>query len=249
MKVFAISDLHYCQTNPEKDMVRFGEEWRNHHQKIKSSWLSLVGEDDIVLIPGDICWATSFHNGLQELAFIDVLPGEKIFVKGNHDFWWDSISKVRKQSPARMHFIQNDSVVLGDYAFAGTRLWAYEFVKWPSVVRNLELDKENKDKPEVDKNWLEKVRKREYKRLENSLASIPEGVKHRIAMIHFPPIDDEGNPNFLTELMTQYKVDTCIFGHLHSVAGNPKGSDCVINETRYRLVSCDFLNFELARIV
>jgi len=176
VKIWGISDLHLCITDPEKKMDIFGDNWIDHGNKIRNNWKNVVGDDDIVLIPGDICWAMRLLEGIKELEFLVDLPGEKVFVKGNHDFWWDSINKVRKNAPARMHFIQNDSVVIGEYGFAGTRLWDYEFVKWPCVFTGRE--DQIPETKEVSDNWLAKVRKREFNRLENSLKSLPI-VKHK----------------------------------------------------------------------
>lgn len=245
MKLFALSDTHLCTTNPEKNMGVFGEIWKNHPQKIETRWKSIVGEDDIVLISGDICWALKFNDGLQELQFLSTLPGEKVFVKGNHDYWWESIKKLRFSAPSRMHFIQNSAVEINKFGIGGTKLWNFDFVKWSCVVRNVELDEEKKAKGEtVDENWLAKIRKRELDRLEISLSKIPNSSTTKIAMVHFPPIDENGNNNEITDIMTRNKIDICVFGHLHSVAGTPKGSDCVIDKTRYVLTSADFLNFE-----
>lgn len=241
MKVWAISDTH-LSSDPEKDMSVFGDNWKYHAAKITDNWERLVGENDVVLIPGDICWATSLGNGIRELRFFESLPGEKVFIKGNHDYWWDSISKVRKLSPPRTHFIQNDIVTFGNFGIGGTRLWAYDFIKWPCVARNLELDGKTQDKPEVDQNWLKKVRNRELTRLELSLCKIPDNT-FKIAMVHFPPIDEDGNENVLTNIMSNFKIDLCVFGHLHAVTGRPAGVDIVIGTTRYVLVSADFVGF------
>lgn len=243
MKLFALSDTHLCTTNPEKDMGVFGELWQNHTLKIKSRWESVVGEDDIVLIAGDICWAMKFDDGLEELRFLADLPGEKVFIKGNHDYWWQSIKKVRSLAPSRMHFIQNDAAAFDSFGIGGSRLWNFDFVKWPCVIRNIELDeeKEGKETIEQDADWLEKIQKREINRLDASLSKISSPF--RVAMVHFPPIDENGNSNEITDLMTRNNIDICVYGHLHSVSGKPKGTDCVIDKTRYVLTSADFLNF------
>ena len=246
MKLFALSDTHLCTTNPEKDMSVFGEIWQNHPLKIKSRWESVVGDDDIVLISGDICWAMKFEEGLQELQFLSTLPGEKVFIKGNHDFWWQSIKKVRSLAPSRMHFIQNSTVEIGKFGIGGTKLWNFDFINWPCIIRNKEMDEEKAARGETieqDVDWLAKIRKRELDRLDISLSKISRSSTIKIAMVHFPPIDEEGNSNEITNLMTRKKIDICVYGHLHSVGGKPKGSDCVIDKTRYVLTSSDFLNF------
>jgi predicted phosphohydrolase len=139
-----------------------------------------------------------------------------------------------------MHFIQNNSVVLGEYAIGGTRLWDFDFVKWPCVFVN--RPDEKPAPKEVNLNWLQKVRKREITRLENSLKTLPKG-HYKVVMTHFPPICEEGKENFITDMMTKYGVDLCVFGHIHSATGSPVGSDCTIGKTRYVLTSADWIDF------
>lgn len=155
MNIWAISDTH-LSNKPEKDMSYFGNHWKHHAAKITDNWERLVEDQDVVLIPGDVCWATNIADGIKELGFFESLPGEKVFVKGNHDYWWDSISKVRNLAPPHLHFIQNDAVTFGNIGIGGTRLWAYDFVKWPCVIRNMELDSQSQNKTEKDENWLKR---------------------------------------------------------------------------------------------
>jgi len=239
MRLFAISDLH-LSSDPEKKMDHFGEQWINHASKIYDNWKRTVGEDDVVLISGDICWAKKLSEGVKELELISDLPGEKVFVKGNHDFWWESINKVRSQNLPRMHFIQNNAIVLGDFAITGTRLWDYEFVKWPCVFIGRE-DQIPAPKT-INEEWLGKIRRRELNRLKSGLKALPDN-KYKIAMVHYPPIDENGKKNHLTDLMTKYGVDLCVFGHIHAAQGSPIGADCTIGKTRYKLTTCDWLDF------
>src|SRR5512133_332252 len=110
MQIYAIADLHLSLTS-EKPMDVFGEAWRGHAEKLERNWRERVKEDDLVLIPGDISWAMQLSAALPDLSFIGSLPGEKILLKGNHDYWWSAIGRVRAQLPAGMRAIQNDSIV------------------------------------------------------------------------------------------------------------------------------------------
>jgi len=246
MKIWAISDLHLCTTDPEKKMDRFGENWIDHPTNIYNNWKSVVGDNDIVLIPGDICWALKFDNGLQELRYLQDLPGIKVFSKGNHDYWWKSIKNLRMNAPDRMYFINNDALTLDINGYrigiGGTRLWHYDLISWPCVLRNEELDELAKDKEPVDPKWLAKMRKREIERLEFSLKQISDDT-YKIAMVHYPPYAEDGRATPITKIMTKYNIRNCVFGHLHSVQGNPKTANWMIDKTSYHLVSSDYIDF------
>lgn len=200
----------------------FGEKWRNHAVKIADNWKSKVSNDDVVLIPGDISWAMTLKDAREDLHFISMLPGIKVFLKGNHDYWWNSVTQLRTVLPERCYCIQNDSVTIGDYSFGGTRLWSD-----PSVEPGEEHVK---------------IYKREIGRLEMSLKSMPEG-KRRVVMLHFPPMNEQHQDNDVTALVERYGVETVVYGHLHG-----KAHYCSFNGERngvkYRLVASDYLDFD-----
>src|SRR4029077_20470111 len=111
MHIWAIGDLHLSFGCKSKEMHVFGESWLDHHEKIRTVWDSVVAPDDLVLIPGDISWAMHIEEAMADLEWIDKRPGFKVMIKGNHDYWWHAIGKVRKALPKSIHAIYNDAFV------------------------------------------------------------------------------------------------------------------------------------------
>lgn len=221
MRVFCISDLH-LPGNADKPMDIFGPQWENHWDKIQRNWRGIVDDEDCVLIPGDISWAMKLEDAIGDLEEIGQLPGRKIMVRGNHDFWWSSISKVRRVLPPSIYALQNDSVKIGRVGFCGTRGW---------------IAPGSKDYTTHD----QKIFDREVNRLRLSLNSVKE-VEYIIVLLHYPPFNDKGEPTEICKLMGQYPVKHVVYGHLHgeSSAGRVEGE---IDGIWYHLTSCDFLNF------
>ena len=235
MKIFAIADLHLSfkdyvdQSNIDgaevlKPMDVFGEKWDNHHVKIYGNWIKAIGDEDIVLIPGDISWALKLEEAKYDLAFLDILPGKKILGKGNHDYWWQSQKRIREMLSDKTEILYNNSIALYDnLVLCGSRGW----------ISPNETTFDDHD---------EKLYKRELIRLENSLNKAPKG-RDIIVMLHFPPVNNKHEKNELIELMESYPVKHCIYGHLHdySIAFRIEG---VKWEIDFNLVSCDYLNFK-----
>lgn len=220
-KIFAISDLHLPGSTGKK-MDVFGPEWVDHDRKIESHWRRLVSGEDLVLIPGDISWAMRLEEVEEDLDRIASWPGTKVMIRGNHDYWWQGIGKLRRRLPASMYALQNDSVSLGGFSICGTRGW-----KVPGCE-----DFTGED---------EKIYRREVQRLELSLKTAG-GQEPVIVMLHYPPFNERGEPSLFVELMQEYRVRKCIYGHLHgqhiqaAVTGNIDGIE-------YYLVSCDKVDF------
>ncbi len=203
MRVFAISDLH-LSGRQDKAMDMFGEKWINHFDKIKADWLEKVEKDDIVLISGDISWAMSFQDGLFDLQIISELPGKKVFIKGNHDYWWPGITTLRRSAPDdTFYFIQNDCIKIENYIIGGSRGWI--------VPGCQEYNKEN-----------EKIYLREAERLRlvfNAISKEREECDKVICLMHFPPFNAKREDNLFTSLFEENKVDKVVYGHLHGNAG------------------------------
>ena len=197
MHIYAIADLHLSLTS-EKPMDVFGETWRGHAEKLERNWRERVQDDDLVLIPGDISWAMQLSAALPDLSFIGDLPGKKILLKGNHDYWWSAIGRVRSQLPAGMRAIQNDSIVEGGIGICGTRGWLCP------GSNNFDADDQ-------------KIYLRELDRLTLSLNSLPE-VSTKIAMLHFPPFADKDKGSGFSERLEAAGVQIAIYGHLHGDA-------------------------------
>jgi len=246
MKVYAIADLHLSHARP-KPMDVFGPAWADHTERLARHWRDVVVEDDLVLLPGDISWAMTLKEARPDLDFIHSLPGTKVMIKGNHDYWWKSVSKVRAALPASIRVIQNDALLVGDVALAGTRLWQLPWVsssglpllvKDPPAVVSPSPGRESEAVEEM------KYVRREIGRLEMSLKKAAAlGGRKLVAMVHYPPVDHRQEGNEVTDLLERYGVTDCLYGHLHNL--DPDGASVLgsitMNGIGYRLVSCDFI--------
>lgn len=233
MKVFAVSDPHLSFT-AEKPMSIFGAVWENHWEAIAADWLEKVGADDMVLLPGDISWGMTTDEARKDLETIGAMPGKKIYVKGNHDYWWGSLSKIRGILPEGSYCIQNDALKFGKFIFCGSRGWS---------VPEIGVKPDPND---------EKLLRREQLRLELSLKAAeklatgdPQEIK--IGMMHFPPFDSRMSSTPFTDLFAKYGVKKVVYGHLH-------GQKCraelrsVKNDVEYYLTSCDITGNKLVFI-
>lgn len=196
MRLFAIADPHLSRAQP-KPMNVFGGAWEVHPQAFFDGWRAVVAEDDVVLVPGDISWAMRLDEALLDLRDIAELPGRKVILRGNHDYWWPSISKLRRALPEGMYALQNDAIALDGVVVSGTRGWVT-----PGSRGYTAED--------------ERIFQRELERLALSLAvaSRLEG-RYRVVMLHFPPTNSRLEPNALTDAITAYAPDALVFGHVH----------------------------------
>lgn len=228
MKIFAISDLH-ISTDGTKPMEVFGKRWDGYLDKIKADWNEKVTEEDVVLIAGDLSWAMKLEDAVKDLNVISDLKGKKIIIKGNHDYWWNAIGRVRSALGDSFAVLQNDSVKIGDYVFCGSRGWTLEN---PSSEQDQKLVLREVERFRLALKDAEKKRE--------------EGDK-LICLIHYPPFDLNRNSSPFTELFEQYKVDAVVYGHLH-------GKDCkaelLVNKNgiKYYLTSCDLVSQKLTLI-
>ncbi len=231
MNIYAIGDLHLSGFLP-KPMDVFGEHWNGHWDKIKEDWHIRVKSDDVVLLPGDLSWAMRLDEARIDIGCICAMPGIKILLKGNHDYWWGSFTQVNSLLSNNTFALQNNSLEFGDYVFAGTRGWLCPSNRQYTAATD------------------EKLYKREAGRLELSLSHARKTApdKQLIGMIHYPPTDQDGSPSLYTELFEKYGVCDVVYGHLHasSIKGALSGS---IRGVRYALVSCDATAFKLHKVV
>ena len=230
MNIYAIGDLHLSGEPPTKPMEIFGEHWLGHKEKIKANWLATVKAEDTVIICGDISWAMGLQNAAEDLAWLAQLPGRKLLLRGNHDYWWASLAKMQQLYGADFEFIQNDCIMVGDTAICGTRGWVL-----PSAENFTVED--------------EKIYKREAIRLEMSLkAALKQEPASIIVAFHYPPLFAAEEHTLFTDLLEQYHVNYCVYGHIHgenhvlTFEGEREG-------VNYKLVSCDTQGFELTRIL
>lgn len=222
MKIFALSDFHLSFA-VDKPMNVFGSNWENYEAEIAKNWQAMVGPDDVGIIAGDISWAMKMADTAADFDFIRRLPGTKIIIRGNHDYWWKSVSQIREFVGDSIKVLQNDSVTIGDTIFVGTRGW--------------QTPERNRPQTEADK----KIYDREVLRFELSLQSAGEkGDKKLVAILHYPPFNCLRDDSPFTKLCEKYHVDAVVYGHIHGKGGR---SDlvCTKNGIKYYLTSTDLL--------
>lgn len=226
MALFAISDLHLSFSNP-KPMDIFDPIWKDHPIKIKENWEKLITDEDTVLIPGDISWASKMEQAKADLDYISNLTGKKILTYGNHDYWWGSTNKLNELYD-NMTFIKNNTIIYDKYIICCTRGWIC-----PNDVYFL---------PEDEKIYL-----REAGRLERLLEKAKEFKElETVVMLHFPPTNDKLENSLFTDLIKKYNIKKVIFGHIHNNFDHCfKGE---VDGVFYNLVSADYLNFTPIRL-
>lgn len=231
MKIFAISDLHISSDN-EKPMAIFGGNWVGYLEKIRTDWQQKVTDEDIVLVGGDISWSMTLDGARKDIEILTDLKGKKIFIRGNHDYWWHAIGRVRDMLPFGFYALQNDSIKFENVVICGSRGWTV-----PSS-------------PDFTTQDL-KLYNRETERLKISLKNarmlMAEGDK-LIALIHFPPFSTKREDTAFTSLFEENGVDSVVYGHLHGT--NIKMEKLIIkNDIKYYLTSCDQVDNKLTEIL
>lgn len=229
MSLFAMSDLHLSAFKP-KPMEIFDEIWKDHPQKIFCNWNKIISDKDWVIVPGDLTWGKNLIEAKPDLDFISELNGSKIFIQGNHDYFWNSTQRLNSMYD-NMHFVKNSYFLYEDTAICGTRGWVC-----PNDTRYTSQD--------------EKIYLREAGRLKKSIEmAISDGYFKIIVATHFPPTNDKKENSLFVDILKEYNIKNVIYGHLHgkdkyhcSYLGNVDG----IN---YKLVSADYLNFSPIKIM
>lgn len=230
MKIYAISDLH-ISTNTNKPMDVFGGNWVNYLEKIKSDWQDKVSDEDVVLIGGDISWSMNVVDAKKDLLTFAHLKGKKVLVKGNHDYWWSGIGKVRDVLPENFYALQNDCIKFENVIICGSRCW--------SVPGAPDFDEKDN-----------KIYLREAERLKLSFNAVNkirnEGDKV-IALVHYPPFNVRRESSLFTDIFEANKVDCVVYGHLH---GKDVRADKLVvkNGIEYYLTSCDQVDNKLTEI-
>ncbi|GLV47228.1 phosphohydrolase [Thermus sp. LT1-2-5] len=225
MRVYAIADPHLSRVHP-KPMTVFGPAWQGHPEAFFRGWREVVGEGDLVLVPGDISWAMRLGEAIPDLLDLAALPGKKVLLKGNHDYWWPSISRLRAVLPPGMYALQNDALVLEGVAVAGTRGWQYP----PPSLED------------------EKIFAREVERLKLSLNDLRgKTYRYLVVAFHFPPFGPGGEVTPLLHLAAQAKPDAIVYGHLHGA--DPGKLPSAYQGIPLHLVSADALAFRPKKIL
>jgi len=233
MGIYGMSDLH-LSLSIDKPMDIFGENWKNYMELIEENWRKTISDDDYVIIPGDISWATYLEQAYKDFMFIESLPGKKIISKGNHDYWWTTSNKLheylKKNNFSTISFMHNNSFNCNDFFICGTRGWK---------------DPDDEGFNSDDK----KIYMRELERLKLSLDSIQNNKSKKIIVaLHYPPYNFKKKSSKFIEIMKNYNVTICVYGHLHSFA-NYNISNEEIDGIEFKLISSDYLNFIPLKLV
>lgn len=228
MAIFAISDLH-LSFGVNKPMNVFGKIWDNYEDKIKKDWEKKVGNDDTVIIAGDISWGINFEESYKDFKFINELPGKKIILRGNHDYYFNTKTKVEKflleNGFSTIKILHNNAFEIENYIICGTRGW--DEVEGKNKEENLRIIKREEGRLELSLKEGEKI----------------NSEKQIIVAMHFPPY---GSGRF-EEIMKKYNVKLCIYGHLHGY-GHKMVKEGLIDSIDHKMVSCDFTGFKLIKI-
>lgn len=232
MSLYSIADLHLSE-GTDKPMDKFGSRWSGHTEKLKKNWCAVVNDDDTVIIPGDISWAMTLDEALPDFKFIESLPGTKIIGKGNHDFWWSTLTKINnffeENGIKSVRILQNNAFEVEDYIVCGTRGWYVE-EKYQNTVGTVDY---------------KKIVDRETIRLKNSLtaaADLREKTgKQILVYFHFPPVFNGFVCREFVDVMKDFDVVKCYFGHIHGSYNVPRTTE--FEGISMTMISSDFLNF------
>lgn len=228
MALFVIADLH-LSLGEDKPMDVFPG-WRDYVQRLEENWRKTVGPEDTVVIAGDISWAMKLEDCKKDFAFINALPGEKLLMKGNHDYWWSTRNKIDNFLTANgfstMKVLHNCAYRVGNRAVCGTRGWLY-----------------NSETPED-----QKIVNREAGRLLASLnqAEALGGVP--AVFLHYPPVYDTMECKEILQILVDRQIPDCYFGHIHGQTAAKKALKGEYRGVRMHLVSCDFAGFCPVRV-
>ena len=225
MAIYTIADLH-LSFNTDKPMNIFGQNWQDYEEKIKADWISKVNENDLVVLPGDFSWSTYLEETSKDFEYINNLPGKKILLKGNHDYWWTTVTSMRKylkeNNFENIDFLYNNSYEFDNKILVGTKGWTL-----------------SEDQEDI------RLTQREVARLE---LSIKDGIskfgddKELIVFMHYPPVTKSYMNTKYMEVMKKYNVKRCYYGHLHgkSIKYAFNGE---FNGVKHKLISADALEF------
>jgi len=212
-------------------MDLFGTQWTNYEQRIMDDWNARVGDNDVGIIAGDISWAMRMEDTQKDFEYLKKLKGKKIIIRGNHDYWWKSISKIRETLEPDVFALQNDSVQIGNIVFAGTRGWR---------VPERRMTQSEED---------QKIYAREIIRFELALkdARAKSQTAPLIAILHYPPFNASIDDSPFTQLCEKYGVKACVYGHLHGKQSRAQ-LNVQKNGVQYYLTSCDLLGHTLVEV-
>lgn len=241
MSIFVMGDLHLSTNqSTDKSMEVFGKRWQNYMQRIKDNWEAVVSPQDTVVIPGDISWAMTLEEALDDFRFIDALPGQKLIGKGNHDFWWTTTAKMYRflegNNFSTIRFLNNQAYRVEDHIICGSRGWFLDEKQQVTVGDGVDY---------------QKIVNREVIRLKLSLddavkiqneAEVSQGKRLPISVfLHFPPVWTDFICREFIDTLHEYGIKACYFGHIHGMYQHPRSF--VFEDISMTLASSDFLDF------
>ena len=228
MAVFAIGDLH-LSLSAKKPMDVF-RGWENYLQRLTDHWQALVQPQDTVVLAGDISWGMSLEEALEDFLFLQRLPGRKVLIKGNHDYWWTTVKKMESFFAANgldsLSILHNNCVAADGLVLCGTRGWIFE-----------------KGVPQD-----QKVAAREAQRLQTSLQAAQNYPGEKVVFLHYPPLYCGERAQSMLDLLAQFGITRCYYGHIHA-AGCQHAFNGLYEGTRFQLISADYLQFRPVRII
>lgn len=230
MSLYVIGDLHLCFCNPSKTMSIFAG-WENYQERIKSNWLETVNDNDMVVLAGDISWGMTRKEAQPDFKFINELSGQKIILKGNHDYWWGTIKKIEDflstEGFDTIKILHNNHYAYGSYGICGTRGW-------------VNMNGETQD---------EKVLKREVQRLETSIKSAVSAGLEPLVFMHYPPIFATSFNYDILEILYRYNIKECYYGHVHGRSAHELAIKNTYDGINFHLISGDYIQFKPEKVV
>lgn len=224
MSLYVLGDLHLCFSDPSKTMSIFAG-WKDYQEKIEKNWLEIIKPDDTIVLAGDISWGMSLQQARPDFSFIHGLPGEKIILKGNHDYWWTTKKKMEDFLAAEgfdsIKILHNNHYRYENYGICGTRGW----VNMPGETQD------------------EKVLKREVQRLETSIQSALKEDLEPIVFMHYPPIFATNFNYDILQILYRYKIKHCYYGHIHGKSAHELCVKNTYDDIDFHLIAGDYLQF------
>ena len=238
MAVFALADLHLALSNPDKSMDVFGHYWSGYINRVKENWESMVSDSDTVLIPGDISWATYIEKAEEDFRFLSELPGRKLMIRGNHDYWWTTMKKMEEFFASKgftgIEFVRTNVLEAEGCLISGTRGWMIE------------------SKDSIEGSDDRKIYEREKLRITMCTDKLneadPDHAKKHLLMLHYPPITANREFTEFAKMIAEGNIDICIYGHLHGKS-NKKAFEGDFGGTEFICVSSDYVGFKPVRIL
>lgn len=230
MSLYVLGDLHLCFSDPTKTMSIFAG-WENYQERIEKNWLDTVKADDTVVLAGDISWGMTLQQALPDFRFINNLTGKKIILKGNHDYWWNSLKKMNDFFEAEgldtFSILHNNHFPYENYGICGTRGWV-----------NMPNEKQD-----------EKVLKREVQRLETSIQSAVNAGLEPIVFMHYPPIFATNFNYDILEILYRYKIKECYYGHIHGRSAHELCVKGNYDDINFHLIAGDYTKFQPVKVL